>query len=45
MKKPKKRKIEEIDYKPVPPKRSEQVILRAEFKGRKKPLPYIFDPE
>lgn len=35
----------EIDYKPVPPKHSERVIMRAEFKGRKKPLPYIFDDE
>ncbi len=35
----------EVDYKPVPPKRSEQVIMRAQFKGRKKPLPYIFNEE
>ncbi|MEG3971119.1 hypothetical protein QUA00_26380 [Microcoleus sp. T2B6] len=32
-------------YNPVPPKRSERVIMRAQFKGRKKPLPYIFDEE
>ncbi|MEG3908971.1 hypothetical protein QT979_14875 [Microcoleus sp. w2-18bC1] len=37
--------IGEIDYNPVPPKRSERVIMRAKFKGRKKPLPYIFDEE
>lgn len=37
--------IGEVDYKPVPPKHSEQVIMRAQFKGRKKPLPYIFDEE
>jgi hypothetical protein len=37
--------IGEIDYNPVPPKRSELVIMRAQFQGRKKPLPYIFDEE
>ena len=37
--------IGEIDYNPVPPKRSERVIMRAQFKGRKKPRPYIFDEE
>ena len=37
--------IGEIDYNPVPPKRSERVIVRAQFKGRKKPLPNIFDEE
>lgn len=37
--------IGEIEYNPVPPKRSERVIMRAQFKGRKKPLPYIFDEE
>lgn len=37
--------IGETDYNPVPPKRSERVIMRAQFKGRKKPLPYIFDEE
>ena len=37
--------IGEIDYNPEPPKRSERVIVRAQFKGRKKPLPYIFDEE
>jgi hypothetical protein len=37
--------IGEIDYNSVPPKRSERVIMRAQFKGRKKPLPYIFDEE
>jgi hypothetical protein len=35
----------ERDYNPVPPKRSERVMMRAQFKGRKKPLPYIFDEE
>lgn len=35
--------IGEIDWQPVPPKRSERVIMRAQFKGRKKPLLYIFD--
>ena len=37
--------IGEIDYNPEPPKRSERVIVRAQFKGRKKPRPYIFDEE
>ncbi len=37
--------IGEIDYNPVPHKRSKRVIMRALFKGRKKPLPYIFDEE
>lgn len=37
--------IGEIDYNSVPPKHSERVIMRAQFKGRKKPLPYIFDEE
>lgn len=37
--------ISEIDYKPVPPKHSEQAIVRAQLQGRKKPLPYIFDEE
>ncbi|MEG4290533.1 hypothetical protein Q5692_18020 [Microcoleus sp. C2C3] len=37
--------IGEIDWQPVPPKRSERVMMRAQFKGRKKPLPYIFDEE
>lgn len=35
--------IGEIDYNPVRQKRSERAIVRAQFKGRKKPLPYIFD--
>jgi hypothetical protein len=35
----------ETDYNPVPPKRSERVIMRSQFKGRKKPLPYILDEE
>lgn len=35
----------ETDYNPVPPKRSERVTMRAQFKGRKKPLPYILDEE
>ncbi len=36
---------DEIDYNPVPPKRSERVIMRAQFKGRRKPLLYILDEE
>jgi hypothetical protein len=36
---------DEIDYNPVPPKRSERVTMRSQFKGRKKPLPYILDEE
>lgn len=39
------RNTDETDYNPVPPKRSERVIMRSQFKGRKKPLPYIFDEE
>lgn len=35
----------EIDYKPVPPKRLERVIMRAKYKGRGKPLPYPLDEE
>lgn len=35
----------EIDYNPIPPKRSERVIMRARFKGRGKPLPYPLDEE
>ena len=37
--------IGEIDYNPVPPKKSQRAIVRAQFKGRKKPMPYIFDEE
>lgn len=37
--------IGEINYNPVPPKRSERVRMRAQFKGRKKPLPYLLDEE
>ncbi len=37
--------IGEIDYNPEPPKRSERVIVRAQFKERKKTMPYIFDEE
>lgn len=37
--------IDEIDYNPVPPKRSERVRMIAQFKGRKKPLPYLLDEE
>lgn len=37
--------IGEVDYNPVPPKRSERVVMRAKFKGRKKPLPYLLDEE
>ncbi|TAE09897.1 MAG: hypothetical protein EAZ90_08915 [Oscillatoriales cyanobacterium] len=35
----------ETDYNPVPPKRSKRVIMRAQFKGRKKPMMYICDRE
>lgn len=35
----------ETDYNPVPPKRSERVTMRAQFKGRGKPLPYPIDKE
>jgi hypothetical protein len=35
--------IGEIDYNPVPLKKSQRAIVRAQFKGRKKPLPYILD--
>jgi len=35
----------EIDCNPLPPKRSERAIVRDHFKGRKKPMPYIFDEE
>ena len=35
----------ETDYNPVRPKRSKRVIMRAQFKGRKKPMTYIFDEE
>ncbi|MEG4234721.1 hypothetical protein QUA40_21850 [Microcoleus sp. Pol11C3] len=35
----------EIDYNPVPPKKSQRAIVRAKFKKRKKPMPYIFDEE
>ena len=35
----------ELDYNPVPPKRSQRVTMRALFKGRRKPLPYIRDEE
>jgi hypothetical protein len=35
----------EIEYNPVPPKRSERVIMRAKFKGRGKPQPYPLDEE
>ncbi len=37
--------IGEVNYNPVPPKRSERVVMRAQFKGRKKPLPYLLDEE
>jgi hypothetical protein len=37
--------IGEIDYNPLQPKRPERAMVRAQFKGRKKPLPYIFDEE
>ncbi|WP_293352536.1 MULTISPECIES: hypothetical protein [unclassified Microcoleus] len=37
--------FDEKDYNPVPPKRSKRVIMRAQFKGRKKPITYIFDEE
>ncbi|KYC41612.1 hypothetical protein WA1_16315 [Scytonema hofmannii PCC 7110] len=35
----------EIDYNSVPPKRSERVRMRAQFTGRRKPLPYPQDEE
>lgn len=35
----------EIDYNPIPPRRSERVRMRAKFKGRGKPLPYPLDEE
>lgn len=35
----------ETDYNAVPPKRSKRVIMRAQFKGRKKPMTYIVDGE
>jgi hypothetical protein len=37
--------IGEIDYNPLQQKRSERAIVRAQFKGCKKPRPYIFDEE
>lgn len=37
--------IGEIDYNSVPPKRSERVSMRAQFKGRGKLLPYPLDEE
>ncbi|MFE1744385.1 hypothetical protein [Coleofasciculus sp. H7-2] len=37
--------IREINYNLVPPKRSERVHMRAQFKGRGKPLPYPLDEE
>ncbi|XZN90223.1 MAG: hypothetical protein ACM65M_21700 [Microcoleus sp.] len=37
--------LEEIDYNPLQPKRSERVIMRSQFKWRKKPMPYLFDEE
>jgi hypothetical protein len=33
----------EIDYKPVPPKSSRIVRMKAQFKGRGKPLLYPID--
>lgn len=35
----------ETDYNSVPPKRSERLVMRAQFKGRRKPLPYPLDEE
>ncbi len=35
----------ELDYNPVPPKCSKRITMRAQFKGRTKPLPYIIDEE
>lgn len=35
----------ELDYNPVPPKCSKRITMRAQFKGRTKPLPYILDEE
>ncbi|MEA5580523.1 hypothetical protein VB620_04095 [Nodularia harveyana UHCC-0300] len=37
--------IGEVDYNVVPPKRSERVVMRAQFKGRKKPMPYFLEEE
>lgn len=37
--------LTQIDYNPVPNKSSFRVYLRAKFKGRGKPLPYILDEE
>ncbi|VXD11155.1 conserved hypothetical protein [Planktothrix serta PCC 8927] len=37
--------IQEIDYKPVPPKRTFTVRVRYQFKGRIEPLPYQLDDE
>jgi hypothetical protein len=37
--------IGEVDYNPVPPKRSERVVMRTQFKGRKKSLPYLLNEE
>jgi hypothetical protein len=37
--------IDEVDYNTVPPKRLERVVMRAQFKGRKKPMPYLLDEE
>ena len=37
--------IQEIDYKPVPPKRTFTVRVRYQFKGRIEPQPYQLDDE
>ncbi|MBD2298204.1 MULTISPECIES: hypothetical protein [Nostocales] len=37
--------VGEIDYNPVPPKRSERVVMRVRFQGRKPPQPYVLDEE
>lgn len=38
-------KIEEIDYRPVPPKRIFTVRVRYQFKGHLEPQPYQLDEE
>jgi hypothetical protein len=37
--------IQEIDYNPVPPKRTFTVRVRYQFKGRIEPQPYQLDDE
>jgi hypothetical protein len=35
----------DIDYNLISPKRQVRVFMRAKYKGRGKPLPYILDEE